>query len=324
MTKSIKNNQEIEFINYLRVFAVISILLCHYMPESNNVYLQMSAQFFNIGVNIFIIISGFCLGLQGEITDVKLWYRKRLKRIYIPYWIFLFSLSVVYIIKKIKFNFLNWLSCILGIQGANVGVWGADHTWFITAILICYLVTPLISKGFHRKRMIEGLAWGGAIIFSLIPWPFVFTLLSPVCFYSLAYFAGREYKENSMTFSKAIVTLVIMLISFIVRVGTKIFVDGTFFYDRIIVTYTQYIAAFAIFALFAFAFKNIKSNRLCKKFCEISFEVYLCHYMFVVGPISLMKITTSFVMNMIITTFVSCSIAMILHYIAKKTQKCIG
>lgn len=165
MTKSIKNNQEIEFINYLRVFAVISILLCHYMPESSNVYLQMSAQFFNIGVNIFIIISGFCLGLQGEITDVKLWYRKRLKRIYIPYWIFLFSLSVVYIIKKIKFNFLNWLSCILGIQGANVGVWGADHTWFITAILICYLVTPLISKGFHRKRMIEGLAWGGDYLF---------------------------------------------------------------------------------------------------------------------------------------------------------------
>lgn len=123
-----------------------------------------------------------------------------------------------------------------------------------------------------------------------------------------------------MTFSKAIVTLVIMLISFIVRVGTKIFVDGTIFYDRIIVTYTQYIAAFAIFALFAFEFKNIKSNRLCKKFCEISFEVYLCHYMFVVGPISLMKITTSFVMNMIITTFVSCSIAMILHYIAKKRR----
>ena len=124
MTKNIKNNREIEFVNYLRGFAVISILLCHYMPESSNVYLQMSAQFFNIGVNIFIIISGFCLGLQGEITDVKSWYRKRLKRIYIPYWIFLFLLSVVYIVKRLRFNFLNWLSCILGIQGANVGVWG--------------------------------------------------------------------------------------------------------------------------------------------------------------------------------------------------------
>lgn len=319
MKKNIKNNREIEFVNYLRGFAVISILLCHYMPESSNVYLQMSAQFFNIGVNIFIIISGFCLGLQGEITDVKLWYRKRLKRIYIPYWIFL--LSIVYIVKRLRFNFLNWLSCILGIQGANVGVWGADHTWFITAILICYLITPLISKRFHRKRMIEGLAFGGPLIFAIIPWPFVFTLFSPVCFYSLAYFAGRKYKENSMTFSKAIVTLVILSISFIVRIGTKIFMDGTILYDRIVVTYTQYIAAFAIFVLFAFVFKNIKSNRLCKKFCEISFEVYLCHYMFVVGPISLMEITTSFVVNMIIITFVSCGMAVILHYIAKKIQK---
>lgn len=124
-----------------------------------------------------------------------------------------------------------------------------------------------------------------------------------------------------MTFSKAIVTLVILSISFIVRIGTKIFMDGTILYDRIVVTYTQYIAAFAIFALFAFVFKNIKSNRLCKKFCEISFEVYLCHYMFVVGPISLMEITTSFVVNMIIITFVSCGMAVILHYIAKKIQK---
>lgn len=69
------------------MFAVVSILLCHYISESSNVYLQMLAQFFNIGVNIFIIISRFCLGLQGEIRDVKYWYIKRLKRIYVPYWI---------------------------------------------------------------------------------------------------------------------------------------------------------------------------------------------------------------------------------------------
>lgn len=45
MAKNIKNNRETEFINYLRLFAVISILLCHYMPESNNIYVKMSAQF---------------------------------------------------------------------------------------------------------------------------------------------------------------------------------------------------------------------------------------------------------------------------------------
>lgn len=50
---------------------MVSILLCHYVQESTNAYIQMSAQLFNIGVNIFFIISGFCFGLQGEIK--KCW-----------------------------------------------------------------------------------------------------------------------------------------------------------------------------------------------------------------------------------------------------------
>ncbi len=65
-------NRQTDFVTWLRAFAVVSILLCHYVPESTNAYIQMSAQLFNIGVNIFFIISGFCFGLQGEIKEVIL------------------------------------------------------------------------------------------------------------------------------------------------------------------------------------------------------------------------------------------------------------
>ena len=76
------STKRLEFISYLRVLAVASIFLCHLVVESLNPYVQMTGQFFNIGVEIFFIISGFCFGLQGEIKDSIKWYKKRLTRIF--------------------------------------------------------------------------------------------------------------------------------------------------------------------------------------------------------------------------------------------------
>ena len=93
--------KQTEFVSYLRTFSVLSILLCHLVSENPSSYVQMTAQFFNIGVELFIIISGFCFGLQGEIKDWRKWYGKRARRIYIPYELFLIVLFVVYFIRQI-------------------------------------------------------------------------------------------------------------------------------------------------------------------------------------------------------------------------------
>ena len=66
------------FATWLRAVAVIMILSCHFVIESSNTVLNMSAQFFNIGVDLFIILSGFLFGTQGEIKQAWAWYGKRL------------------------------------------------------------------------------------------------------------------------------------------------------------------------------------------------------------------------------------------------------
>ena len=55
-------------INFLRIFAMILILLCHIVQEYDNLYIQMTAQILNIGVPIFIIISGYLYG-NKEINE---------------------------------------------------------------------------------------------------------------------------------------------------------------------------------------------------------------------------------------------------------------
>lgn len=121
------------------------ILMCHFTAQSSNSILNMSSQFFNIGVEIFIILSGFLFGTRsGEICkEPRKWYRKRLQRIYIPYEIFILILAVVHILRGINIFKLDWLWLMLGLQGSVVGVLGAEQTWFITPLLICYAITPI-------------------------------------------------------------------------------------------------------------------------------------------------------------------------------------
>lgn len=322
MRGTILTDRQTDFVTWLRAFAVISILLCHYVQESENAYMQMSAQLFNIGVNIFFIISGFCFGLQGDIKDTIGWYKKRLKRIYIPYVLFLLFLIIIYAILELKINVWSWVVYFLGIQGVKVGIFGASHTWFITAILLCYCVTPFIAKWEWKKE------WGFLgllpIVLAFVPNPSVYTLLDPVCFYVLAYFMGRKYTGNDTTLRKAVISFGIMGVSFGARFGVKIIADGTIWYERIAVPYTQYIAAFAIFVICSFVFKNLKAGKLCKGFCKISFEIYLCHYMFVVGPVSLMHLTSNFVLNIVITTVVVCAVAVVLNLVSGVVQKKLG
>lgn len=77
--------KDIQFAEVIRFLGVILILLCHYTEQSVNVLLNMSAQFLNIGVSIFIILSGFLFGVREGGKNALSWYIRRIKRIYIPY-----------------------------------------------------------------------------------------------------------------------------------------------------------------------------------------------------------------------------------------------
>lgn len=51
-------------IQYLRVISMFMIVLCHLVQESYNTYIQMTAQFLNVGIFIFFAISGFLYGCK--------------------------------------------------------------------------------------------------------------------------------------------------------------------------------------------------------------------------------------------------------------------
>lgn len=86
----------------------------------------------------------------------------------------------------------------------------------------------------------------------------------------------------------------VMCVASGIRLIARFLWDGTIFYDRIAVGYTQALASFSIFYIFAYVFREKKPPRVVTFLSEISFEIYLYHYMFIVGPLKLFGTTFNF------------------------------
>ncbi len=52
------------FASWLRAFAVLSILYCHLVAGAQSPLIRLTGAVFNIGVQIFVILSGFLFGTQ--------------------------------------------------------------------------------------------------------------------------------------------------------------------------------------------------------------------------------------------------------------------
>ena len=83
--------QESAAISHIRVLAMLSIILCHFLQALNNNY----AWLFNIGVQIFLVMSGYLYG-NKEIESWSKWYKKRFLRIYVPFILFFIAVLPLY------------------------------------------------------------------------------------------------------------------------------------------------------------------------------------------------------------------------------------
>ena len=177
----------------------------------------------------------------------------------------------------------------------HVGVLGADHTWFMTMLMICYILTPLIEKIWKRIQY-KKTQWG--ILVGLLIVPFIMAYLLPNYIY-----------------------FIVMCLAFATRFIGRIMIDGTKLYNLVIVNYTHYVAAACIFMLFSIIFSKVKMLKIVQLVDGISFEIYLCHYMFIVGPVSVMYITGNWIINSIIAVCIALLFAVILHKLSKGIRK---
>ena len=115
--------------------------------------------------------------------------------------------------------------------------------------------------------------------------------------------------------------LLVLGFVFSIRIIARVFVDDTFLYNAVIVPYTHGVAAFSTFYLVACLFENKKPNRVVQSISNISFEIYLYHYMFCVGPLKMFGNDNAWVTNCFLILIVTFTIA-VLANIAIKRLSC--
>lgn len=293
-------------ISIIRVLAFLSIITCHIMQYYNCVL----AYWFNVGVQIFLCISGYLYG-RKEIKDELSFYKKQFTKILVPYYIvivlaiiaqLLFArneISVAYIAKSaLCYGTLN----------------GGGHLWFVPTILFCYILTPLFDKInnhiFEKKHPLMYFLIVFAVL-SIVIKLFVryFNPAWIACFYIGHILGKNEIKQKispkifkGMIYFGAIFLVSIQItISYILKLEITGII-GTLY--KIMCDYGHTFLGISIVLILFTLFRGRNIPNFIMKpisFLDaISYEGYLVHQFFILGTFSLLAIIKNPIIAVII------------------------
>lgn len=316
-------------IKIIRITATLMIFLCHTVFLFGNT-IGLTAQFFNIGVDIFIIISSYLFSSRGSLNSSPYrWYKKRLLRIFIPYYIYLIFVFIAYAFTNTNIAFTTILESIFLLNGITEDYLpGAAHLWFLTFLLICYFLTPLlykIKKWCLKYKITFSLFLTIIyILLALFSKDIIGTIYINVLEYIIIFLITDKLFEFINTSNSSSKKILFGIFSVIASCGFKlvfnILFDGTILYSKFLVPFidtTIGISIFiSIFLISKYYYQETKDRHiftgLVNHLDSISFEFYLVHYFFITGPISVMNISNPLIVCLLIL-LVSYLSANILH-----------
>jgi peptidoglycan/LPS O-acetylase OafA/YrhL len=148
-------------IDELKGAAILLILLYH----AGGVLGWQNFPHGDVGVDLFVILSGVGLTLSSRAEPAGAFLKRRLLRIFPAYWIVLtFYLVANTHFLQHRYSAFNVVAHYLGIQawfGDVIGLGVNDSFWFVTLIVSLYVVYALLRPVLARPDLV--VLWGGAI-----------------------------------------------------------------------------------------------------------------------------------------------------------------
>lgn len=291
-------------ISLIRMLAMLSIIACHFCQYYDNEW----AWWLNIGVQVFLILSGYLYG-NKDIPDAIGWLKRQFTKILVPYYLFLIPTIIAYFFVAPE---SLGVSSIIGSLFTVNTIKGIGHLWFISAILFCYIVTPYLLA--YRNYILQTtLTKQICLIFALF---LVVTVVGVwtnsffpgnICCYMLGFFISvlvKKYGSKVISFSFLLFILP-CIASNAIYIYLKYFkgmeMQGVFSH---ITSYSHMFLALTIVTLLMILFKNIKYYKVFEWSDSYSYEVYIVHQLFILSPFTLLDLTSNNAINIFITLFV--------------------
>lgn len=276
-------------ISYLRSFSAILIFACHVAFIAGAFE---SAMWFNVGVPLFFIISAYLLALKSHIsTNLTHFYKRRLISIFPSYLIYIASVVIVLFVIGKAPDIKSIICYGLGLSGlTDTNILGLGHLWFITVLLICYLITPFLDWIIDKRFFIPAIS-----AFLILQFLTFFIIHYPaygihVASYVLVYCFYHKKPNKNITKTQVKIWFTSAAILSLMRLlFDRHFMEGDYeayyYYDALFQPIARFALAMCIFTFFIYQSKRIeqwslnhlKGHKVINAFSESSYEVYLTH-----------------------------------------------
>lgn len=299
------------------------ILLCHVFQEYGNEL----AWWFNVGVQIFLVISGFLYGGKRFEQPLPI-LKKQFVKITLPYYVFLLFVIGLYLVftpeSLDKYSVLSSLLCVGTLKGQG-------HFWFLSYILFCYLITPYLywlkeyCNRFSVKRSL--------IVYILILFAFQvlsFALPSPfgaanVSCYIIGYFIAdilrRDISCKIMNSCMAVIVVAALVMNCM-----QVMVDycGVALHEKLVLRvfpvfkgYAHAALGIALFLVVHRFVSRVPYNNLLAFSDRYSYEIFITHALFVRSPLNTMYVSEFLILNVVISLVGTVLLAMGLKFVTE-------
>lgn len=283
----------------LHCMGMLMILFAH-IAHANG-YLNVG-ELLITGVPLFLFVSGFLVGTKPAVHNLA-WLSKKAKRILVPYYILLIVVLALYLVLQTEpFQWKQWVFLFADMQGLTNFVFynditgyyaplaqGVGHFWFVTVIMLCYLMVPFFEKvcefDFCKRH-------GKVLIIATILIVQPFLLFYNVQISCFVFFLGYLFAKNriELTTKRFVLATALTVLLFASRLIARQYLDGTVLYNHYVANLSNSAIGLWLVALL-FYLRNMKPHlidgiaswKIVVWMESIIYEVYLVHHIIIKG-----------------------------------------
>lgn len=329
----------------LRFFAMVLVICCHTFQQigyalGESSVLGIVGDWCAVGVQIFLILSGFLYGKRNELFQKENridFILRNFNKITLDY--FVYMMVVIFPIYMNECGGVRQsLSMAFKLLTFSGTLWGVHHLWFIPYILLCYFLTPFLYdlKSWSKEKnctTITFVVLCGVIEVIDVAFESYFIGAWIVC-YVIGFFLPEIVSRLSEPQRRMLVTLLSMMTVPITYLWyeTRYVVQPQFEAGlkrdilEYLINYTRTYDALLIVLLILFVCSNRWiTNGTVKKFLDFSdrysFDIYIAHMIYIKGVLTLLDLTGSYLINVCLMLTASIGSGIVLYHICALLKK---
>ncbi|MFA6693447.1 MAG: acyltransferase [Bacillota bacterium] len=311
-------------ISVIRIISTLMIIACHIFQG----YDHMLAWWFNVGVQVFLFMSGFLVAQSSYKTKYE-YVTKRFQRILITYWILLLLAIPLYhfLGTKVRIPASDIPLYITGTIGIRrLFAVGLDHLWFLAVLVICYFVSMFLHDIKDKLQELKAIPFYLilALMIGFLPFLENISLLprgyAPwVATFILGFVISYRYRGKIPVFFGIILTLATFYTT-----GMRIYNENFTRWNRLspnFVPWSKFLLGSFIFVALYLILQKVNwealpnLNKVLKVIDSYTYETYLTHQIVVLGPLSLLYLTASKPLNILIILAIVTASAIVLKWL---------